>query len=221
MELLMITVLGRRNSANVQKVLWAIGELGLPYVRQDVGGSFGFPDDYPNPNKIVPTLNDNDLVVWESGACVRYLASTYGQGNLWPDDIATRTTADMWMEWHRSDITQIFFPLFMILVRGWPGTPQKIEKLTQDCARLFQQLDHQLENKTFICGNQLTSADIINGAIMYRYMTLPIARPELTHLQAWYLRLTQRPAFQKHVMIEYGSNPEQWNQHEQSNAGIQ
>ena len=67
-----IRVLGRRNSANVQKVMWTLGELGLDYVRDDVGGSFGYPDDYPNPNHVVPTLLDGDVTVWESGACVRH-----------------------------------------------------------------------------------------------------------------------------------------------------
>ena len=37
----MITVWGRRNSVNVQKVLWALEELDVPYVRENVGGSFG------------------------------------------------------------------------------------------------------------------------------------------------------------------------------------
>ena len=58
----MIEVLGRRNSANVQKVMWAIGELGLEYTRHDVGGSFGYPDDYPNPNRVVPTIKDLSLI---------------------------------------------------------------------------------------------------------------------------------------------------------------
>ena len=217
----MITVLGRRNSANVQKVMWALGELDLPYTREDVGGSFGYPSDYPNPNHMVPTIKDNTLVVWESGACVRYLARTYGAGNLWPTDAAKLATADMWMEWHRSEISSAFFPLFQMLVRGLPGTPEKIEKHTQNCGRIFGQLDQQLADKQYICGDTLSVADIVNGAIMYRYMTLPIERPELPNLQAWYARLTQRPAYQKHVMIEYGSNLDEWNAHEEANAGIQ
>ena len=99
----MIKVLGRRNSANVQKVMWTLGELGLEYVREDVGGSFGYPDGYPNPNSVVPTIQDGDIIVWESGACVRYLARTYGDGSLWPEDPAVLAEADMWMEWQRGE----------------------------------------------------------------------------------------------------------------------
>ena len=217
----MITVLGRRNSANVQKVMWALGELELPYRREDVGGSFGYPENYPNPNKVVPTLVDEDITVWESNACVRYLAHNYGQGSLWPSNPADLATADMWMEWQRSDISSAFFPLFQMLVRGLPATPEKIERLVQNCGTCFQQLNDQLQGRSFISGDQLSMADIVIGAMAYRYMTLPIDRPDLIHMRAWYTRLTERPAYQKHVMLEYGSNVEQWNVHEQANAGIQ
>ena len=217
----MIEVLGRRNSANVQKVMWALGELGLDYRREDVGGSFGYPADYPNPNPVVPTIKDGALTLWESGACVRYLARAYGMGTLWPQDNAQLACADMWMEWHRSDISQAFFPLFQMLVRGLPATPEKIEQLTQRSGRIFEQLDAQLAGQAFIVGDTLTMADIVNGAIAYRYMTLPIERPTLPNMSAWYERLTARPAYRKHVMIEYGANLDEWNVHEKANAGIQ
>ena len=217
----MLTILGRRNSANVQKVMWTLGELDLAYTRKDIGGSFGYPDDYPNPNSVVPTLTDGDLVVWESNACVRYLARSYGAGSLWPDDPAILATADMWMEWQRSDISNAFFPLFQMVVRGLPTTPEKTERAVSGCARCYGQLDTQLAGRDYICGDTLTMADIAIGAIVYRYMTLPIERPVFTHMDAWYARLTNRPAYKKHVMIEYGSNLAEWDAHEQANAGIQ
>jgi glutathione S-transferase len=217
----MITVLGRRNSLNVQKVMWTLGELNVAYERRDVGGSFGYPDDYPNPNKVVPTIKDGDLVVWESNACVRYLARTYGQATLWPTDRTTLATADMWMEWHRSDISSAFFPLFQMLIRGFPSTPEKIKKCERDAGRIFAQLDRQLSGKHFITGDTLTMADIVNGALLYRYFTLPIERPSLPNMEAWYARLIERPAYRKHVMVEYGRNTEEWAQHEKANEGLQ
>jgi len=217
----MLTILGRRNSANVQKVMWTLGELNIAYTRNDIGGSFGYPEDYPNPNSVVPTLIDDDLVVWESNACVRYLARTYGVGSLWPDDPNLLACADMWMEWQRSDISNAFFPLFQMIVRGLPTTPEKTQRAVAACARCFGQLDSQLAGRDYICGDTLTMADIVIGAMVYRYMTLPIERPTFTHMDAWYARLTERPAYKKHVMIEYGSNLAEWDAHEQANAGIQ
>ena len=217
----MIEVFGRRNSANVQKVMWTLGELDLDYVRHDIGGSFGYPDDYPNPVAVVPTIRDGDITVWESGACVRHLARSYGVGTLWPEDPKTLATADMWMEWHRSEISNAFFPLFQAKIRGLPIPEEKQVQMVSDCGRIFGQLDKQLEGKEFICGSDLTIADMVNGAIMFRYMTLDIERPPLPNLEAWYARLASRPTYQKHVMVEYGTNVEEWAAAEAANAGIQ
>ena len=105
-----IEVFGRRNSANVQKVMWVLGELGLAYKRHDVAGSFGVPPGYSelNPNPVVPTIRDGDLTLWESNACVRYLSREYGsleglgadtdRPMLWPQDRNTLAHADQWME---------------------------------------------------------------------------------------------------------------------------
>ena len=92
----MIAVQGRRNSVNVQKVMWTLGELDLAYERLDVGGSFGFADDYAqdNPNGVIPTIRDGDLTLWESHACVRYLAQHYGAGTLWPSAARQRALAE-------------------------------------------------------------------------------------------------------------------------------
>ncbi|UXN73005.1 glutathione S-transferase N-terminal domain-containing protein [Devosia sp. A8/3-2] len=77
-----LTLWGRKNSCNVQKTLWTIEELGLPYRHEPVGGSYGGLDNPAyralNPNGVVPTLQDGDLTVWESHATVRYLAAAYG-----------------------------------------------------------------------------------------------------------------------------------------------
>ena len=52
--------------------------------------------------------------------------------------------------------------------------------------------------------------DITLGAWAYKYFTLDIERPSLPHVESWYARLCERPAYQKHVMIPFGSTPEEW-----------
>ena len=115
----MITVYGRRNSVNVQKVMWALGELDLEYQRHDVGGSHGYPDTYEamNPNRTVPTIADGDLTLWESNACVRYLARTYGNGTLWPNEATALGCADQWMEWTTANVAMPFMQIFFNLIR--------------------------------------------------------------------------------------------------------
>src|SRR6266576_2961671 len=92
----MLKILGRKTSSNVQKVLWCCSELHIPFEREDVGGPFG-KNNTPeylarNPNGLVPTIDDDGFVLWESNAIVRYLCAKHGVGKLWPNDLARRAT---------------------------------------------------------------------------------------------------------------------------------
>ena len=220
-----IEVLGRRNSANVQKVMWTIGELSLDYRREDVGGSFGYPDDYSqlNPNRLVPTIRDGALTLWESNSCVRYLARCYGPGTLWPEDEATLAVADQWMGWQRSEFFVSFFRVFLNMIRmpADRADAAEIDAGAKDCARLYAMVDERLAGRPYLAGDELTMADIPLGAFTYRYMNLDIERPALPHVDAWYTRLCDRPAYQKHVMIPFGRNADEWLEEEKKNAGVQ
>ena len=102
----MLKVWGRVNSINVQKVLWALEELKVPYERTDAGMAFGVVNEpfykKMNPNSRVPTIDDDGFVLWESNAIVRYLAAKHGAGTLSPSDPRQRADADRWMEGRRT-----------------------------------------------------------------------------------------------------------------------
>ena len=63
----MIEVFSRRNASNVLPVMWTIGELGIDYVRSDIGGAFGGTktSEYlaMNPNGRVPTIKDGSFIL--------------------------------------------------------------------------------------------------------------------------------------------------------------
>jgi glutathione S-transferase len=102
----MLKIWGRNTSSNVQKVMWAVGELKLEHQRIDIGGKFGRNNEAAylalNPNCLVPTLQDGDLTVWESNTIVRYLAGRYGGGTLEPSGWRERALASQWMDWQLS-----------------------------------------------------------------------------------------------------------------------
>src|SRR6266481_7880477 len=90
----MLKIWGRNTSSNVQKVIWALAEMKLPFERIDVGGAFGKTKDpfylAMNPNSLVPTLEEDDgFTMWESNSVVRYLAGKHG-GTLEPKDAKVR-----------------------------------------------------------------------------------------------------------------------------------
>ncbi|WP_031358841.1 glutathione S-transferase family protein [Caballeronia sordidicola] len=207
----MLQVWGRRNSSNVQKVMWLIGELDLPHEHIPAGGSFGLtqsPDFLAmNPHGRVPVIKDSDgTIVWESHSILRYLAARYGSPRFWSDDAGQRSQADRWMDWSQSTLQ----PAFLTGVFwGFYRTPEalrnakSIEESLNRCAQYFQLLDRVLAERPFIAGDSLSLGDIAAGSNLYRYFELDIKRPDVPNVEAWYERLKLRPAFREHVMVPF------------------
>src|SRR5262245_50616582 len=120
----MLKVWGRTNSSNVQKVMWAVGELRLTHERIDVGGEYGALDTDAygkiNPNRRIPTIDDDGFVLWESNVIVRYLAAKHGAGTLWPEALTERAVADQWMDWQQTTLAPDMRTVFWGLVRTPP-----------------------------------------------------------------------------------------------------
>lgn len=206
----MLQIWGRANSINVQKVMWAIGELGLEHVRHEAGGKAGGLDTPEfgamNPHRTIPVIDDNGTVVWESGAIIRYLAAKYGAGGLWPEDPAERAVADQWAEWTHTLLQPMFLRVFQAVARTPPQKQnvQRIMTMLQRLGTLYRRLDAHLESRPYIAGARFTMGDIPAGATLYRYyaMDLP-GRPDLPHLKAWHDRLHERDVFCQHVEIPW------------------
>lgn len=205
----MITFYGRKSSDNVQKTLWMLLETGQPHEHIELGGKFGGLDEPQflklNPHGRVPVLVDGDLAVWESSAIIRYLAAAYCAGTVWPEDVRIRAGVDKWMDWAQSRLYPEANRLFWRLIRT-PKAEQDAEKIAAGNEALngyMALLDAQLEGKSYLCGEQLTMADIIAGAPLYRYYEMPIARPALGNVERWYETLSARPAYRQAVMVPF------------------
>lgn len=204
----MLQLLGRHTSSNVQKVLWLLTELDLPYERQNYGGSFGGNRDADylrlNPNGVVPTLVDGETVVWESNTILRYLANKVASTSHYPADAAARSHCERWMDWQLSTLNPTITPLYIALIR----TPQadrdmdRIANAARQVRNHFSMLEGHLAESLFLTGSQFTLADIAVGIYAYRWYNLDVDRGgDLPRVRGWYERLAERPAFQNHVMI--------------------
>lgn len=203
----MLKVWGRTTSSNVQKVMWAIGELGIEHQRIDAGRSYGRLDtaEYGalNPNRRIPTIEDDGFVLWESNVIVRYLAARFGAGTLWPDDLAARAIADQWMDWQQTTLHPDMRTIFWSLVRTPPQERDgaAIAAAVESLKEIWARLDRSLGDRPFVAGDRLTMGDVPLGVLCHRYHALGVERAALPRLEAWYERLTERPAFRAHVMI--------------------
>jgi glutathione S-transferase len=202
----MLKIWGRVNSVNVKKALWAMEELGLKYERVDAGMQFGVVNtpEYRkmNPMSLVPTIDDDGFVLWESHAIVRYLAAKHGAGTLWPVDLKQRADSDRWMDW-ACTFQANFRAVFWGLVRTPPEKRDMnaIEEARKKCAELLAVPDHYLATRPYFAGNSLTIGDIPLGCHVHLWMRLPIERPAHANLQRWFDRLCTRAAFRKIVDI--------------------
>jgi len=200
----MLTIWGRLNSHNVKKVAWLADELGIDFVRHDVGGAFGMDATYLalNPNRLIPTIEEDGVVLWESNAIVRYLAARHAPGTMWATDAAQRAQADKWMDW-QIDYADAQRGAFFNLVRR-PADGRDVtavQKSVERCAARLALLDQALEQTPWLSGAQFGMGDIPMGVYAYTWFNLPIERPELPALAEWYERLTGRPSFARQVMI--------------------
>jgi len=206
----MLKIWGRRSSANVQKVLWLVGELDLPHEHIPAGGDVGGLDSPAframNPHGKVPVIQDGATVVWESHAILRYLAAVHGADRFWSADPAVRAPVDGWMDWAQTALQPAFLGGVF-----WGGyrTPQAqrdqaaVARALDLTACCLARVDAQLAKGPFVGGEALSLADIAIGAHLYRYFELEIDRPALPRLQAWYARLGDRPAYREHVMVPF------------------
>jgi glutathione S-transferase len=200
-----LKVWGRVNSVNVKKALWCIDELGLPYERVDAGLQFGVVQtpEYRkmNPMSLVPTIDDDGFIVWESHTIVRYLAEKYGKGVLRPMELEPRTLANQWMDWaftFQASVRDAFWNLIRTPVEKRDA--RAIEASRVKSGQLAAILDAALAERLYVAGT-FTMGDIPIGAEVQRWIRLPLERPKLPHLEAWFGRLCARPAFKKNVDI--------------------
>jgi glutathione S-transferase len=200
----MLRIWGRTNSVNVKKALWCAEELGLKVERVDAGMQFGVVNtpEYRkmNPMGRVPTIDDDGFVLWESHSIVRYLCAKHSAGNLWPTDLMLRAGAERWMDWAFS-FQAAMRDVFWGLIRT-PEDKRDAKAIEAGCklsAELAAMLDENLAARPYVAGASFTMGDIPIGCEVQRWLRVPIERPALPHLEAWFKRLRERPPFVKIV----------------------
>jgi len=202
-----ITIWGRANSVNVQKVLWCLHELDLAYERIDAGMAFGKNREAEylamNPNGRVPTLVEGDFVLWESNSIMRYLVRAYRpQSSIYPQAPKVRAGVDRWLDWTLSTLQPVDRPVFWALVRTPPEQRDMvaIQKDADAEAVQWRIVDAQLSTRRFIEGDDFTLADIALGAYARRWLGVEgIARPRFANLERWYARLAGRAGFARFI----------------------
>lgn len=199
----MLKVYGRANSINVRKVLWMLGELGLPFEREDWGRGYR-PTDDPvfksiSPFGVVPVIDDGDFRLRESNTIVRYLADKHGRDDLYPREPKGRATTEAWMDWASTDAAGGMRPVFHGLVVKNPAFTGLVEAGAKEWGGQIRILDqHLASNGPYVMGSQFTVGDIPVGLVVNRWFSIPFEKPEFKAVSAYYDRLAERPPYKTH-----------------------
>jgi glutathione S-transferase len=201
-----IKIWGRNTSSNVQKVMWAVSEIGLPHERIDVGGPFGKNREAAylamNPNGLVPTLEEEDgFLLWESNSIVRYLAAKHRAAMLEPADLRARARASAWMDWQLSVLAPAITPGFIGLIRTPPEKRDHaaIEESKKRTTAAIAILDTALAKTAYVAGDTFSYGDIPNAVMANRYRQLVPERPLFRNFERWFAAISARQAFKDQV----------------------
>lgn len=188
---------GRLTSVNVQKAVWGLDEAGLAYERIDAGGAFGIVADPAyralNPNGLVPTLEEDGFVLWESNAILRYLATTSPALAL-PEDPRARAQIDQWLDWQATTFTPAMRDAFWQLLRSPDPDRALIAESLRKTEAQAAILDAHLTDRAYAVGDNFGIADIALGCAAHRWLNLPAERVERPALRRWYERIAARAA---------------------------
>ncbi|MFN3571197.1 MAG: glutathione S-transferase family protein [Polaromonas sp.] len=196
----MLKIWGRMSSINVKKVVWTAQELALDMQRTEAGGLFGVvkTPEYMalNPNSLVPVIEDEDYVLWESNVIVRYLCAKHAMGQMYPTDLRERFDAERWMDWQQTTLNPASRPGFWQLVRTPPEQRNAavIEESNAVVEALMAVLDAHLAQRSFMVGERFTMADIPIACEIHRWFGLPQQRQSRPHIERWYDSLRTRQA---------------------------
>lgn len=191
---------GRMSSINVRKAVLCAQVLGLKFERTDAGMQFGIVKTLEyvakNPNALIPLIEDDGFVLWESNVIVRYLCAKYSEGAMYPRDLQQRFDAERWMDWQQTTLNRAGGQAFIQWIRTVPEQRDhaKIAESLAATKPLLAMLDAHLATRAWMTGDAMTMADIPIACEMHRWWGLPQPRTPYPHLERWYAQMTALPA---------------------------
>ena len=159
-----------------------------------------------NPNKLMPVLEDEGFVLWESNAILQYLAAKKPERGLWPSDAKRQSDVLRWMSWEGAHwapnacgilITENL--LKRIFGAGDPN-PAEVARGENEFHRFGGVLDGCLKGRKWLAGNDLTIADYSVGAWMAVSQLAQYPLAKYTEINRWYSALSSQPGWKEAIV---------------------
>tara|TARA_Y100001933_G_C18751789_1_gene460236 strand:+ start:18 stop:641 length:624 start_codon:yes stop_codon:yes gene_type:complete len=200
----MLTVYGRKSSANVQKVHWICAEGKLDFEAVNIGGKYGghtSPNFRAlNPNSTIPVLKDNNFTIYESNSIIRYLSDKFNI--IRSEDSKKIALNNQWIDWSSLvfGIQCATYTAHNMLLPPEKRNPTLASEARDKIDSSLEILDDQLKESNFIIDDNISLADIPIGCWLHRCVILDIDFSNFNHLKNWYNKLKERKAFEDAVI---------------------
>ena len=188
-------------SSNCQKVRLVLAEKGLPYesvminLRKNEQKNLQYLKI--NPYGLVPAMEDEGIVMYESTIINEYLEERYPQNSLMPKELGPRVMVRILEDFRDNHL----YPAMKVISAATRGVPKaewdrvKIDAAFESIAPLFQRLEEALAGKNYLVG-EYSLADIAFTPNLSRQIELGVGLPEkYPRIRAWVDRLMQRPNY--------------------------
>ncbi|MEM7749028.1 MAG: glutathione S-transferase family protein [Pseudomonadota bacterium] len=189
------------------RVVWLLEELGLSYDVQkyELKPASLRTEEYTkiHPMNRVPSIEDGDITMFESGAIVQYVLAKHGNGQLSP--AADAPNFHKYLQWFHYCEGMLMPPVNTIVVqtillpeeRRDPAVLAQARKLL---TRMLTAVEQELEGQDFIAG-EFSGADIMSGHACIVAKRLGADVSDKPNVSAYIDRLTARPAYQKAIAV--------------------
>lgn len=200
----MLTIYGIANSRSL-RITWLAEELGLDYdfYSVDLAGGEHRTDEYLaiHPGGKVPAINDDGLILTETGAILNYLADKHAPGRLIPEiATAARAQHDRWSFFAMSELEQ---PLWTMGKHKFAlPKEQRVKEIRPTAEWEYQKalalLSDGLGDQAYILGDEFSAVDILLLQTLRWGLAFGQPLPQ-ANLQAYFERGKSRPAYQAAV----------------------
>ena len=190
-------------------VMMFIEESGIPAQMQlvdiFVGEPMGQPYSQVNPNRLVPTLEDEDFRLTESSAILKYLADKI-DSPAYPKDLRQRARVNEMMDWINTQLCRdlaygtVYAQVFPHHKRPSDEAQRATVAWGQERAKGWMKvLDENLlgSDKTFLCGDKITIADYYGASFVHLAEVIGSELSAYPNVHRWLGRMKQRPAWDK------------------------
>ena len=156
-----------------------------------------------NPNKKMPTLEDDGFVLWESNAILFYLAAKHPENGLWPSDLKGQADVVRWLAWQSAhwdaeSCGMVSYEKASKSVLGLgPPDAAFIARGQQNFARFAAVLNNSLIGKTWLVGERLTIADFSVGGVVPSAESMGLPIGDYPEIARWYERLSGLPGWHR------------------------